>query len=226
MEKYGKAFEELSFKEKTEHIWEYYRWHIIGTVAGVFIFISLMITILTPQKEYTADIFIAGKLISDEAYQQTAAHFENEWDTRLTLSAVNFENVGELEMATMQKIPLLIRIKELDILIISKSQFMNYLNQGAADVFIPLETVEGLETLLETKKESLITSQDIDTNHEDETIQAELEALKTKGHIYGLTVKAVPPILGMELKEEMVAGITSSVKDLPKTTELFNYLLQ
>ncbi|WP_069998782.1 hypothetical protein [Cellulosilyticum sp. I15G10I2] len=226
MEKYGTPFKELSFKKKTQHIWEYYRWYIASVIIGIIILGSLVLTMFRPQKEFAVHVVIAGKVISDETQQQDIERFESEWDTNLSISSVNFESVGQLEMVMMQKIPLLVRTGELDILIVSKNTHMNYLNQGAVDMFLPLDTIEELKPLLEDKKDSLITSEHIEVSTTDDDYREKIEALKNEGHIYGIEVNALPGIPSLELTEELVIGITGTVKDLSKTIEVIEYLLR
>ncbi len=226
MEKYGVSFKELSRKKKTQHIWEYYRWHIASVIIGVVIVGSLGKTILTPQKKFAVDVVIAGKVISDETQAEVIEHFENEWDTGLNISSVDFESMGQLEMAMMQKIPLLIRSGESDILILSKDTYMNYLNQGGVSIFVPLDTIDALKPLVDYKRDSLITSEHIQVSTEDEAYQEEIEEIKKKGHIYGIEVNTLPGVPSLKLTEDLVVGITSTVKDIPKTIEVFEYLIQ
>lgn len=51
------TFEEMSFKEKMDHIWEYYKIHIISVVVGLIIVYSLLdIWVLNPQPENIMDL--------------------------------------------------------------------------------------------------------------------------------------------------------------------------
>ncbi|MDF2593990.1 MAG: hypothetical protein K0R69_331 [Clostridia bacterium] len=226
MEKYGASFKELSFKKKISHIWEYYRWHIIGSIIGIIVLGNLVVTILTPQKNYSVDVVVAGRLASDETQPQVIEKFENELDTSLNIASVDFANMGQLEMVMMQKIPLLMRTNELDILILSKDAYMNYLNQGGIDMFMPLDTIKELTPLLEEKKDSLITSEDIKLEETDPSGETKIKKLEGENHVYGITVNKLNNIPCIAFTEELVVGVTSVAKDIPRTAEMLDYLVE
>lgn len=226
MEKYGTSFKELSFRKKVEHIWEYYRWHIVAVIIGGGVIISLAVTILTPQKTYAVDIVVAGKLISDETQPQVLERFEKEFDTSLSIASIDWENMGQLEMVMMQKIPLLARTNQLDMLILSKEAYMSYLNQGGIDLFMPLDTVPELKGLIESKKDQLITSADVELTEVDENGETTVKKLEGEEHIYGIKVSALDNISCIELADEVVVGITTVVKDIPKTAKMLDYLVE
>lgn len=227
MEKYGTSFKELSFKKKTQHIWEYYRWHIVASIIGILVVGSFMRSILTPPKNFAVDIVVAAKLISDETQPAVVEKFENELNTSLSIASVDFANMGQLEMVMMQKIPLLARTKELDILILSKDAYMSYLNQGGIDMFTPLDTIKELEPLLESKKDSLITSKDIVPKEiGPDGQETKGEPLTGEEHIYGIKVSELQNVPCITLSEDLVIGITSVAKDIPKTVEMVDYLVK
>lgn len=226
MEKYGASFKELSFKKKISHIWEYYRWHIIGGIIGTLVLGSLIITVLTPQKKYSVDVVVAGRLASDDTQPQVIEKFEKELDTSLNIASVDFANMGQLEMVMMQKIPLLIRTNELDILILSQDAYMSYLNQGGIEMFMPLDTIKELAPLLEDKKDNLITSKDIMLEETDANGETKTKKFEGEDHIYGIKVNALQNIPCINFTEDLVVGVTSVVKDIPKTAEMVDYLIE
>lgn len=223
MEKYGKPFKEMSSKEKSAHIWEYYRWHIIAVIIGTIVVGSFVRTMLTPKKVYDVDIIVAGKLMSDETQPDVIKSFEEKFNASINFAVVDFANMGQMEMVMMQKIPLLIRTKELDLLVLSKDAFMSYLNQGGREMFMPLENVEELKPLLESKKDSLITSKDIVPQAEKEQ---EPEGTEEEDHIYGIRVDGLDNVPCIKQNEEFVIGVTSVVKNIPKTAEMIDYLVK
>lgn len=52
------TFKELSFKKKLEHIWEYYRWMILGIIFVVFAGTSITYTMLKPKPESYAGLAV------------------------------------------------------------------------------------------------------------------------------------------------------------------------
>lgn len=224
METYGKSFKELSARKKAEHIWEYYRWHIFAAIAGVIILTSIIVTVLTPEKEYSVNIVVAGKILPDETQDKVIEKFEKEFDTKLNLAMVDFSNIGQMELVMMQKIPLQVRNKELDILVLSKDAYMSYLEQGG-DMFMPLDTIEEMKPLLESKKDSLITTKDI---HVKERPDGSVKPLQSDGknHIYGIEIKGLKNVPCVTVSEDLIVGITSGVKDIPKTVNMLNYIVK
>ena len=68
-EKPHTKFNELSTKEKIEHISEYYKLHILGALLGVlFVFWMLNHYIFNPPPVMTLDVSIYGSYASDEVY--------------------------------------------------------------------------------------------------------------------------------------------------------------
>lgn len=217
MERYGTPFKEFTFKEKVAHIWEYYRWHILGTIVGGVFLISLLVTVLTPPRVYSVDIMLAGKTISNETQQEDIERFAEEFDTQLNVTVIDWNNVSEMGAAMIQKIPLLVGIGELDVLGVSPEAFDSYLRQSGSDMFQALDTIPEFEALLEENKDRLVVS-GYTTNELGEIIEGE-------EHVYGIRVdsfKNIPSIVGTE---EMVLGVTTTAKDIVKTEEMIAYLL-
>lgn len=51
------TFEEMSFKEKADHIWEYYKLHIISGIVGLLIAFSFLnVWVLNPEPENVMDL--------------------------------------------------------------------------------------------------------------------------------------------------------------------------
>lgn len=141
MEKYGKGFKELTFKQKVNHIWEYYRWYILSFIIGAAVISSLVISIFTPQEVHDVDIVLAGKMNYDETQPEVVKSYKEMFNADLGLSIVDWDNMGEMGMAMLQKIPLLVKTDELDVLGLEPMMFESYTRQLGADMFVPLETI-------------------------------------------------------------------------------------
>ncbi len=226
MEKYGESFKELSTKKKIGHIWEYYRWHIFSAIVGVIIIGTFASSYFKPKVNYAVDVMIAGKVISDETQPEVIKKFEEELNTSLNIASVNFENMGQFEMVMMQKIPLLIRTEELDVLILSKGAFMSYLNQGGSGMFMPLDDILELKTILEARKTDLITTKDIELSEESQEELTDSKGIQSKDHIYGIKVNQLSNVPNLTIEDELVIGVTATMKDPVKTAEVISYLLQ
>ena len=216
MERYGKSFKELNFREKCEHIWQYYRWPILATVVAVFISIYFIKAILTPKQVYTVDVTISGKIYYDETHADVVKQFKDRFDTNLSVASVNWENVGEFQMAMMQKIPLLVRTKELDILGLPESAFNSYMGQMGEGMFVALDTLPEFKELLEERKDRLYVSE-YTLNEDNEVVQGD-------GHVYGIRVSKFKNIPSVTESEEIILGVTSTYKNPEDTVEMLRYL--
>lgn len=217
MEKYGKDFKELTFKQKVSHIREYYGWYIVSVIIGIIVISSLVISIFTPQEIHDVDIVIAGKMNYDESESQVVQSYKEMFNADLGLSAVNWVNMGEMEMAMLQKIPLLVKTNELDVLGLDPTMFESYTRQLGADLFVPLETIPEFKGLLEKYKDRLVTYNQ-KYNEKDELVEAD-------EHVYGIRISKFANIPCITANDEFIIGVTTTVKNLEKTAQLLDYLL-
>ena len=136
----------------------------------------------------------------------------------LELSIVNWEQMGEMEMAMLQKIPLLIKTDELDVLGLDPTMFESYTRQLGTDIFVPLETVPEFKELLDKYEDRLMTyNQRYDDNE---------ELVEADEHIYGIRVSEFANIPCITANGEFIIGVTTTVKDINKTVQVLEYLLE
>lgn len=218
MEKYGKSFKELTRREKVQYLWEYYRWPAAGTILVTCFLVSFLTAIFTPQKVYSVDITINGKMAIDETRSEVEAQFEEQFDAGLNLGFMDWDNPGQLEMVMMQKIPMQIMAKELDILGLSTSAVESYLEQSGSEMFMPLDEYPEFAPLLEQYKDQLLVT-GYDKNGTFEVVEGEQ-------HVYGFKVNKIDNIPCVTLNEELTIGVTSTAKDIHKTVEMLTYLLE
>ena len=219
MERYGKSFKELNFKEKVAHIWEYYRWYILSVIIGVAMLSSMLVSTLTPEAVHDVDIVIAGKLNYDETQPQVVESYKEMFNADLGLSIVNWgEQMGQMEMIMLQKIPLLVRTNELDILGLEPTTFQSYTRQLGVDLLLPLETVPEFKELLAKYKDRLMSYNE--KYNEDQQLE------EVEEHIYGIRVSKFANIPCITENEEIIIGVTVNVKDINKTVKVLEYLLE
>lgn len=219
MEKYGKSFKELNWKEKISHIWDYYRWPIAGTIVGGALIISFLVAVLTPKTIYDVDVMLAGKLSYDDTSEAFINTFRDEYNVSIDLTMADWETASQVEMVLLQKIPLLIRTEELDILGVDPAQYESFVQRMGTDMFIPLDTIPEAEGLLEKYSDRLYTSNIMLEGFEDTPVEVE-------EHVYGIRVETFNNIPCIRRNGEFIVGITSMVKDLDKAIELLDYLVQ
>lgn len=218
MEKYGKSFSEMTFKEKVEHLWEYYRKPALFVIVAAVLVINLVVAILSPKEVNSVDITLAGQIYTDENRDAVIADYKEKFDAGITISVVDWTKSTEMELVTAQKIALQITTKELDMLGLPPVAFDNYLRETGQDMFMALDEIPECKELLEEYKDQLV----IAGYNKDENFNI------TEGeqHVYGIKISKLDNFPGSALGEDIVLGITTTVKDIDKTVEVMRYLLE
>lgn len=217
MEKYGITFKEMTRKEKIKHIWEYYRWHILGSIIAVFMVGSIGKAILFPEPPDEVDIVVTAQMYVNQDYSDVADQFKEEFKTGLDLTNVNWDD-AQTAMVMLQKVPLMITTNEIDIIGASVEQYMKFVQAYGQDMFIPLENIPELQDLLERYQDALVTC-DFITDEEGQKVP-------TEEHVYGIRVEKLSNIPCVEANEPLIIGLTSKVKDLDKTITMLKYILE
>jgi len=217
MEKYGISFKEMNKKQKVKHIWTYYRYHILATVIGIFVAFSLGKTIFFPQADDKVDVVICGPMYLDENQYEFVDAFRKEYKTGLDLTSVSWEEDSQLSMALLEKIPLLITTKTLDILALPEDQYTDFARKFGEDAFIALEKVPELKDVLEAHEDQLFIY--------DKGIDEEGNETQAEKHVYGIKVEGFPTISCIKESTPMVIGVVSTMRDKQKTLDMYEYLL-
>lgn len=127
-------FNGLSNKEKAEHIWEYYRLHIIGTALALFFLVSLLnhFVFSPPRPPYVATAFYGVFAFrwdlerydaAIDAWLDTFVPFE----TSQSFSFNPSDTPDMYAAAVQQKFFILVAAGELDLMVIH-SNFFEFLN--------------------------------------------------------------------------------------------------
>lgn len=143
--------------------------------------------------------------------------FKDEFKTGLDLTNVNWED-AQSSVVMLQKIPLMITTDEMDIFGSSSDAYENFVEIYGKDMFTPLDDIPELNDLLEKYKDNLVTC--------DYVMDEEGNKIATEEHVYGIRVDKLSNIPCIEANEEIIVGITSKVKDLDKTVNMLEYILE
>lgn len=205
-------FKNMTKKEKIQYIWEYYRWHIIGTIVTVLLVGSLVTTMLRPRPPaYPVDVAITGRIsILDEAAESLTETFNTELNAGLHLMPANWQSPNQSTMVTDQKMMLMIQVRELDLFIMSEEKYNTYMKIEDFDAFMALDTIPELKPVLDKYKDSLLTSTSKKTGKES---------------VFGIKVKALDKLEGMEIGEDLVISLIDPPKDMNAAISVINYLL-
>jgi hypothetical protein len=156
--------ENMTFKEKADHIWTYYRLHIIGTILLV-LFVGSIISGIVNKKDYVLDISLLGSSVNNEkidAFQQdiTRTIIGNDKKKTALVEFMYFDKdkQDEMMMATMQKLAAMVATGSIDVMILDKDAFDTFCSQ---DMFLKLDEVPGFNSL-NTKDMKLLTSKNSD----------------------------------------------------------------
>ena len=217
MEKYGISFKEMNKKQKVKHIWTYYRYHILATIIAVFVVVSLGKAILFPQADNKVEVVICGPLYLDNNQYEFVDAFRSKYKTGLDLNSVSWEEDSQLSLALLQKIPVLITTKSLDILALPEEQYADFARKYGEDAFIALEKVPELEDVLEKYEDQLFVY--------DKGIDEEGNEVNAESHVYGIKVDSFPTIDCIKESTPMVIGVVSTMRDKQKTLDMYEYLL-
>lgn len=219
MERYGRTFKELSFKEKVEQFKEYYLWPMVGTIIGIVVVVHLVVTMLTPQRVYTVDMQLVGRLkIDEETLNDVTQHFDEAYDASLIMTYLNWADPGEVGQIVMQKLPLQITAREVDILGLPEAAADSYLKETQDDAILALDTVPEFAELIEEYKDQVYINgyEEVDT----------FEVVKGDQHVYGFKVNQIDNIPCVTLGEEFILSVTTTVKNIDETVEMMRYLLE
>ena len=212
-------FKALTKKEKVEHIWEYYRLHIIGTMAGVFFVVSILMTIFGPKPpEPAADLVIVGGYVGhEEKVAQFKSDIEDiidqgeEGKVNVNIMTVIWEEQSEVTMAMEQKLMLMFQTRELDVLILEKEKFDIYVNNLDSTLCQPLESIPELAQILEDNQESLVRRKFRDDDTEK---------------IYGISVKDNIKLKEIGLQDDFIVVIPIVAKNTENAVEVIKWLYE
>ena len=137
MEKRLINYKDLTRSEKIDHIWEYYKFPIIGTILGLLVIYSgLNHYVINPPPEVTLDVSIFGDYAQAEIQEELEASLQSiivkEGENEETL--VDFFSVKEnqdynIQQATVTKMIGKATLHEFDIMIFVGDYFQNFLQE-------------------------------------------------------------------------------------------------
>lgn len=217
MEKYGISFKEMNKKQKVKHIWTYYRYHILASIIALIVVGSLGKSIFFPKPANLVEVIISGPLYLNDEQYTVSDKFESDYRIGLSVTSLNWESGDQMVTAMYQKIPALLTAKSLDILALPVSQYEEFTKIHGENMFVPLENVPELSKVLEEQADNLFTY--------DKGIDEEGNTIDAQEHIYGIKVQSFPTISCIDYNEEMVIGLTSTMKDRERSIKVFEYLL-
>lgn len=132
-------FIEMTIKEKGQHILEYYKWHIIGSIAAfAFIFSLLNIWIFNPPAVPSAQILLSSPYIDEVAKNELQTELQTNLPDLMTenreimLMPLSMGDPAKdpTAMAMVQKLVAMVAAKEIDLMMGEESTIMTYAKRG------------------------------------------------------------------------------------------------
>lgn len=122
-----------SFKEKCSYFWDYYKWHVIGGIIGVFVIVSLIHTFVSrkPTAFYAAFMNMSPVATVADEYKQgfaDAAGIDTDkntvyFDTDMHLDLTKMDDVS---VSTTQKMMVYVAAGDLDVMIADTAGMDHY----------------------------------------------------------------------------------------------------
>ncbi|MGL4738277.1 MAG: hypothetical protein ACRCW2_12580 [Cellulosilyticaceae bacterium] len=205
-------FKEMNGKQKIEYIWTYYRWHIVGVLAAIFIVGEIYRIATTPRPEYKIHTVISGKLANDPAKQEADIDmFYEKFGSDLYFMQTDWSAPGQATMSSEQLLNLKMQVREIDVLAISDVRHQIFMQIDRFDPFVKLDTIPELAPILEKYKDQLVTGK---------------SRVDGKEYVYGIKVNTLNGLPSIALGEAMVVSLIDPPKDMEACIEVLEYLLK
>ncbi|MBE3578804.1 MAG: ABC transporter substrate-binding protein [Caldanaerobacter subterraneus] len=143
-------FKELTFKEKLQYIWDYYKIHIIVGLLLIYVLTTFTLSMIN-RKEYVLSIALIGESVdfdrlsqfSHEVTKELVGNPSDKKEALVDFYKLMRDSQGELilDPASTQKLIARIAAKQIDVIILDKKSFDALAVQGA---FLRLDKTEGL----------------------------------------------------------------------------------
>ncbi|WP_186579625.1 hypothetical protein [Aquibacillus kalidii] len=151
MPKLREQLQNMTFKQKVEHIWEYYKFPIIGTIVGIVMIVSLVTSIMGNEESFQITVINEEPSTIDEF--TLADNLNNNFnDFNIIVDMINAEgSFANISFEESQKLLVRAASGDIDLLMLDENVFKELLAQEA---FAPLDQFLSLDEL-EIKKQSL-----------------------------------------------------------------------
>jgi hypothetical protein len=136
----GKTFKEMTFAEKREHIWEYYRLHILGGVIVLAVLGNILYGIFNPPPATYAQVTLTGQVYAPEEAMNSlcallgetlALNPEAEEIQSFVYTTLEGLDI-EYQQAMMQRFSVMVAASEIDVLLTEEAGLAGLADQGIA----------------------------------------------------------------------------------------------
>lgn len=144
-----KKLKDMTWKQRFEWFFEYYKFHTLAVIVGIFVLISIINTVINHKDNCFYAILLNAASVDSEIMEESFAEYagmdtekyECFIDTSSTLSYITPSN---MDYATMEKIMAVTQTKDLDVGVFDSQAFRQY---AVTQVFQDLRNVLSPEQL-------------------------------------------------------------------------------
>lgn len=170
MEKIQTPFREMTIRQKLEHIWEYYKPAIFGTIGGVAIIVYIIYKAVCPDPDAALNITLVNANGFDVVEEDTFIRYlkEQGYDTSAETAYVNSnltldgENGGQASATSMQVLSAMVMVGEIDLLV-GDEYTMQVV--GAGGGLTPMDEILSPQQM-EQYQDRLYTVEDLETGEQ------------------------------------------------------------
>lgn len=191
----------MSPKERIVYIWDYYKFHIIGTIAALILLISF-ISSIGEKKEVALNMTIIGQGVNTEGVVQLQEQLTNELvidkaDEEVFIETLSYDKSSQdpVSRAGLQKMTAQITTGSIDLLIVDKELFEEISSQQNS--LLAVNDFKGINKVL--------------TSNED---------------VYGISTSDINLLAPLKLDENKVLCVPSNTKNLKQINEFFSIITE
>lgn len=206
---------DMNTKQKFEFIWDYYRFHIIGTIIIIAIVTSFTIDIIK-SKETILNITALGEymdmdrkdILENKVNAELIKDEQNKKQILFDFLVKQKDMRDEYSMASVQKLQASIAAKDVDVLILDKSDFEIYASQGT---FMKLSQLSNFQQLNIPEKD---------------LVKYQAKDIDSKEEIYGINAESLPVLKELKYNsKDKILCIVVNTQRLDKVSEFLNWFL-
>ncbi|NYE06531.1 hypothetical protein F4694_003311 [Bacillus niacini] len=188
----------MSPKERIAYIWDYYKFHIIGTIVAIILLLSL-ISSIGEKKEVVLNMTIIGQGVNPEGVVQLQEQLTNKLvqdkgDEEVSVQHLTYNktSMDEASRAGIQKMSAEISLGAIDVMIVEKELFEEISSQNA---LLALNEFKGANKLLPSDEK-----------------------------VYGISTSDIQLLAPLALDENEMLCVPSTTKNLKKINEFFTFI--
>ncbi|WP_419888123.1 hypothetical protein ACN6MT_22440 [Neobacillus niacini] len=191
----------MSPKERIAYIWDYYKFHIIGTIAAVVLLVSF-ISSIGEKKEVVLNMTIIGQGVNSDGVVQLQEQLnsklvQDKADEEVFVQYLNYNkaSMDQASQAAIQKMSAEITLGGIDLMIVEKELFDEISSQPSS--LVALNDLKGTDKLLNSDEK-----------------------------VYGIRTSEITLLAPLKLDENKVLCVPSTAKNLKNINKFFSIVSQ